>query len=659
LTETESHHSAGLTYRPDIDGLRAISVLLVILFHAEVPGFTGGYVGVDVFFVISGYLITLLLIAPSDQTLARRLTNFYLRRGRRILPALLVLLIVSTVAAAVLFLPSDLRRFGRSLGFAAGLMGNVGTWYEGDYFYLGDNFAPLQHLWSIGVEEQFYLVYPVLLLLVSRFLPARSRWIMAGLAISSLSLCIWISYYSPVANYYMPPTRAWQLFLGALVALGAVREIKNRIVNDLLAVVSLGAILLVAHFYERSTRYPGVYAIVPSVAATALIAAGVRRSTYVGRLLSMRPFVFTGLISYSLYLWHFPTLSFFTYYNIDPPSVVELVGLLIMTYVIAVASWAAVEKPVREGIFLRSNRSLGFAASITTVVLGLSGCVFWLSLGLPERFEAEIQRLTAGTDRFHFAEPKCLAIPVEKIAEGDLCSYGPTGKGLKKAVVWGDSHALALLPAYEALAHAHRIRLYFGIVGACRPLMVAAGREESDYWSVRCANFNSAMARAIRRLDPDLIILNAYWLNPETGSRADSVEVVPGKSRFAWGLEETLRQVGSRNRSVCAVLTVPSYKHPVPYALAMAYRRHVDAESLVLSRTEALEQYRDAERELRLAEQRGLLRIADPKDVLCRTDKCVLRSADGSPLYRDRTHLSLAGARFVSSVLSTCLQDIG
>jgi peptidoglycan/LPS O-acetylase OafA/YrhL len=646
-------------YRPDIDGLRAICVVAVILFHAGVPGFSGGFVGVDVFLVISGYLITRLLLTPSEQSPASRIAEFYLRRARRILPALLLLLIVSTVVAATLFLPSDFRHYGRSLSLAAAMLGNVGAWLGGGYFDLAGPFAPLQHLWSIGLEEQFYLVYPITLLLVMRYLKPHRRSVFTLLLCLSLAACIWASYHHPVAGYFMLPTRAWQLLLGALTALIPAPTKGYRTVNEALALLGVAVILTAVFAYRPSTSYPGWLAIAPSIGASILIGSGIQRPTMIARALSIRPLVFTGLISYSLYLWHAPILAFFVYYNISDPTIPELVVLLAAMYLIAAAVWALLETPIRSKVYLRSNPRFLVTMASATIVLVVVGRWCQVSDGFPDRFPREAIRFAAVADQGPVVDPKCIDAPVARIEAGDLCSYGPSDESALKVVVWGDSHAFQLLPAYESLARSRRVHIYFGIVGACRPVLLPYDGADTDYWSVRCAEFNAAMLKGIRRLNPDLVILNAYWLDRDINVSSDwNRPTSSTDSRFLPALEQTVEQINPRERSICAILTVPTYRYPVPYALAMAYRRKIDNTALTVTRAEALEQYGAVENELRLLGQRHMLRIADPKDLLCGSGSCRFQGQNGEPLYRDRHHLSIAGAQLASSVVNTCLADV-
>jgi peptidoglycan/LPS O-acetylase OafA/YrhL len=355
-------------YRSDIDGLRAISALSVVFFHAGVPGFRGGFLGVDVFFVISGYLITQVLMTPGEQSLWRQLAQFYLRRCRRILPALFALLFVVTPIAAAMLRPADLRNYGRYLAFTSVFLTNVAAWTDHVR-----GWSPLNHLWSIGVEEQFYLVYPLALALVAG---ARSLWIILLAAIASLALCVWASYAVPLANFYLTPSRAWELLCGAALALSAAR-IHNRLSRELLAGISVLVIGMAIYAYSPATRYPGICAIPVCFAAVALLATGHDQKTVVARLLSFPPLVLTGLISYSLYLWHVPILALLYYPTGGPAKVPHTALLICVIWLLAFASWAMVERPIRSRRWLGSNRRFVIAAVVANLFLGCVGLFLW------------------------------------------------------------------------------------------------------------------------------------------------------------------------------------------------------------------------------------------------------------------------------------------
>jgi peptidoglycan/LPS O-acetylase OafA/YrhL len=363
-----------IAYRADIDGLRAVSILSVLLFHAQVRGFGGGFIGVDIFFVISGYLITNILNVPGSGSVGQRLREFYLRRCRRILPALLLLLAVTTALAVLLLSAKEQRSYGRYLGLTTVLLSNMAAWTD-----RSAGLTPLVHLWTIAVEEQFYLAYPLLLLGICRPGKVPPVPLLGVLTATSFALCIWASYTAPTANTYLAPTRGWELLLGGLLALG-IASVRGKVACELLSALSLVTILLCVCCYSPRTRYPGAYSLLPCLAAGALLLCARDHSTRVSRVLSLRPVVFIGLISYSLYLWHLPILVLFGYLYGSPLTAPRTAILLFASFLAAVASWRLVEQPVRYKMWLRSDRHFIVAAAVANVALGLTGLALWLRL---------------------------------------------------------------------------------------------------------------------------------------------------------------------------------------------------------------------------------------------------------------------------------------
>lgn len=646
-------------YRSDIDGLRAIAVAAVVLFHAQVPGFGGGYVGVDVFFVISGYLITQLLAGPAAPTQRLRLRDFYIRRARRIFPALCVTSLTVALAGVAILLPWDLARFGYYLAGTSLLATNLAEWKLGiGYFQSNMAHVPIAHFWSIAIEEQFYLVYPITFWLICKYLPRYRTSALIALAVLSFAVCVWGSYHAPAANYLLAPSRAWAFLLGAGLATIAPRSATSRFLNELLAMAALVTLGLACLLYAPSTRYPGVYALPPCVASAILIHTGREQRTVAGKLLSVRPLVFTGLISYSLYLWHFPGLMLYGYYHIRDIGAFALVVLIGCIYAIAVASWKWIELPIRTRAFLPSNRSFLMAALIVNAVMLSVGVALWKSDGLPRRFPPEVTAREGDWALDSDFLSGCVNLPLDRIASGGLCSFGPRDNSAARAVVWGDSHAMVLLALYRRLAISHHLRLYFAIHSSCRPLVGITSKAENEGLLIGCAAFNAAVAQGVRRLDPRLLILSGHWIDADADLIAEpDGDVVPGESNFSRGLRETLRQTGSIGRSVCVVLDVPTLKYNLPNAVGVARKRRIAEDFLKLSRTQALQQYREPERDIRALEQRGMLRSVDPKDLLCPGDSCIYES-DGNLLYRDADHLSSAGAQFVSSAIEGCFRDV-
>ena len=643
---------ARVRYRPDVDGLRAISVLSVILFHAAVPGFAGGYVGVDVFFVISGYLITQVLMASPERGLGERLREFYVRRCRRILPALLAMLLVTVPVAWWLFLPGDLARFGTLLGATSVFAGNFVAWRTGGYFELQNPFNPLAHLWSLAVEEQFYIVFPLVLFASGQARSGRRLTLIAGCALASFALCVWASYTHPDASFFLAPTRAWELLLGSLVALGVGRSLSTHPLRDAVAGAALLALLACVIGYNGHLPYPGLYALVPCASAALLIAAGAGGGSCVGRWLSTPALVFVGVISYSLYLWHLPILAFAEYYNISPLEPRHVGALLASIFVLAAATWRYLEAPIRGRNMLASDARFLASASAATLAVASMGVLFWQTGGLPAGLDvADAKLLGAQNDRLRADAVACSRRTLRDVARGSLCTFGPSG-ATADVLVWGDSHAIALLPAYERIAAARNVRVHAAVLSACRPLL---GNDKLE--REICNGYNEAVVDAIAKIDPALVILNAYWAYSgaqltalREGSAAFDIQA------FEAALDETLKTIGTR-RKICVIGDVPTLKYRMPSAYVMARKRGIDPNSIAVSSTEAQRQLGAVDAYF---EQLGRRQLAfvDLKAPLCEGSTCALVDADGQSLYRDDNHLSVAGAEFVRSSLESCFDGI-
>jgi peptidoglycan/LPS O-acetylase OafA/YrhL len=645
-----------IAYRPDIDGLRAISVLAVILFHARVPGFAGGYVGVDVFFVISGYLITQILVAHTEHGVTRRLRDFYVRRCRRILPALLVMLVATAPLACWLFPPGDLASFGRQLAATAVFLGNLAMLRGTGYFDLQTPLDPLAHLWSIGVEEQFYVVFP-LVLIASGKSSGRRIAILCGAAVASFALCVWGSYAHPTPNFFLAPTRAWELLLGSLVALGVGRSLRHHRLANAFAAAALVALAACLIAYDRSTPYPGLYALVPCASAAILLATGGGSPSRVSRWLGARPLVFTGLISYSLYLWHVPVLGLAKYYHIRPFEPQELALVLCSIYLLAALSWRYVEAPIRGRAVLRSDARFLAVAGAATVAIASLGALLWGSGGLPGRLDATEAKLVATDDRYFQDAHDCVRSPRD-VAAGSLCSFGPQASARAQVVVWGDSHAITLFPAYEQIASARGVRVRAAVHPACRPLLGVASPLDKPIRRQQCAEFNRAALAAIDAIDPALVILNAYWMYPDLRLET-SEDASSAPTSFAAAFERTLRELGSK-RKICVVGDVPKldYDSPSGALLVAARRRGLDPTFLAPSRSDALLRLRELDGYFADLGERHGFAFVDPTATLCAESKCALLTPDGRPVYRDDNHLAVGGALLLAKPLEACFDGI-
>ena len=376
-----------IKYRPDIDGLRAIAVLSVIFFHTGISGFSGGFVGVDVFFVISGYLITSIIlkdIKSGEFSIAR----FYERRIRRIFPPLFTVITFTVVVSAFLFDSNSFESFGRSITATTFFCSNVLFWKESGYFDASSITKPLLHTWSLAVEEQFYIFFPLLLIGITRFSKNRYLQWIVGISLVSLMMSIIGVYTHQVITFYLLPTRAWELLFGSFLSLEVIPKLESNVQRNLVSFIGLSLIIFSICFYTESTLFPGVAALAPVLGASFIIHSGKGGASIVKKLLSYKPIVYIGLISYSLYLWHWPLIVFSKYLIMRELTFFETLGIIITTFIISVISLKFIEKPFRVNYPLISNRKIFVISSFIMSMSSIIGLIIYYQNGMPYRSAA-------------------------------------------------------------------------------------------------------------------------------------------------------------------------------------------------------------------------------------------------------------------------------
>ena len=391
-----------MKYRAEIDGLRAIAVLPVILFHAGVTQLSGGYVGVDIFFVISGFLITGILSREIEGG-NFSLLGFYERRARRILPALFVVLATTSVLGALILLPYELEFLGRSLIAVVFFVSNILFWQESSYFAASAEFNPLLHTWSLGVEEQYYILFPIFLWMVWRWRKKSVVPLIGLLTVLSFGLAEYLSTEMPSANFYLLPTRAWELLAGSLAALYLLhRPTLTGHLADAVGILGLAGILVSIFAYDAATRFPSAWTLVP-VLGTVGILVSASPQTWVGKLLSYRPFVGIGLISYSAYLWHQPLFAFARILDTEQhPSTWEMLLLALLSLILAWLSWRFVEQPFRRKEAFTRKRIFSMSGIGGASFIALGTAAIFMH-GWPQRFP-ENQREWISTGPSEYGE---------------------------------------------------------------------------------------------------------------------------------------------------------------------------------------------------------------------------------------------------------------
>lgn len=392
----------------------------------------GGYVGVDIFFVISGFLITSILVREIDAG-SFSFAKFYARRIRRLLPALFFMLTVSSACAVVLMVPEDLRAFGRSLVATTLFSANILFWRESGYFDAAADMKPLLHMWSLGIEEQFYIVLPIVLVIVVRFWRSTLPKVLASLFLVSFALSVWAVRSVPEAAFYVLPTRAWELLAGSLLAVGVVPAITDRRWATAISCAGLALVLLAILSYQPGTRFPGEAALLPVAGVALLIYAA--PGTPIGGMLSSVPFVRIGQLSYSLYLWHWPLLVFAGYANIEPLSTMQLVGVAAATFLASYLSWRFIEQPFRHGNTANLKLFVCTGGVMTTFVA--VGALVYVLQGLPARLPASPYKSREMLGAYLKQSP-CFVVPYG-IWNETACT-GSSGGEERRLLIIGDSY---------------------------------------------------------------------------------------------------------------------------------------------------------------------------------------------------------------------------
>ncbi len=611
---------SAIRYRRDVDGLRSVAILPVLLFHAHVPGFPGGYVGVDIFFVISGFLITGIIARDIDAG-CFSILRFYERRFRRIVPALSAMILAVLAASAWLYFPGDLEGVPRSSLAASVFASNLWFFTDTGYFAGGADVKPLLHTWSLAVEEQYYMGFPILLMLLARF---ASRWraaVVGGIALFSLALAILMQRDTSGFTFYLLPTRAWELFAGALLALGAVPAIRARWLREAVAWGGLAAVAFAVFCYDRTTIFPGVAALPPVLGAAAMLHAS--PGTSVGRLLSIPLFVGIGLVSYSLYLWHWPLIVFTEYATDLPLAGVRRMIVIAASFAAAITSWRFVERPFRDPARFSAKAIFAFTAG-TTLLISAVSLALMTQAGWPSRFAPDALRLLAARQDVSPARARCH----DNSLRGDRpCTLGARAR--PDTMLWGDSHGVELSYALsEKLRHEGRA-LVERTTSSCPP---AIGYDATD---PRCAAANRAAMKAIRAA-PSIrhVYLAAFWANGRFDDPA-----------FVAKLDRTITAIQSEGRSVTLIGAIPPQPFDVPRRLA-----HL-AETGALAKAQGVERSEVAARTVHLraalSRWRGRdVHFVDATATLCPRERCDLLDR-GRPLYFDSHHLSMTGARRV------------
>jgi peptidoglycan/LPS O-acetylase OafA/YrhL len=626
-------------YRPEIDGLRALAVLLVVIFHAWPQALSRGFIGVDVFFVISGYLIT-RNIWSSLENRSFSLGAFYERRIRRILPALLAMLVIVTVLSWKYLLPDDFSDYGKTLSAATLSCSNILFGRQVDYFGQISNAKPLLHTWSLGVEEQFYLLFPLLLLVFHRFSRRMIVALLVLLTLSSVSLFILLKEVN--GAFYWAHLRAWELLFGALVVLIPFPEVQSRGWREALCLSGFVAMIIPNLLSSISSVHASLMACLGAVLIIHLTGT---KPTAIRRALSWGPLVGIGLISYSVYLWHWPFLSFAHYLSTEAPSNAVLLSCIVATFIVAYVSWKAIEQPCRKKFHLPRGRLFALTGALL---------VTFAALGYQASHVADtpsaVAQLSAG------------AWDIDSLRS--LASVDPRGREVRlgsgippETVLWGDSHASALAHGIGSSAARHGQSIRFLGMHGVPPILGLRVKQEKGQ------RFNEQVITFIEQSDTTRTVIlaarwAAYFVPSHPGGTDDIVShSEPGLSPeelFTNRLQGTIDRLAVIRKRVVLVYPIPVFGVDVPRVAALLARQGKDPSLLVLS----------ASKFDRC--QSMIIRVLDKMKgpiIRIRPDRILLGEngyravVGGKTLYSDDDHLNRHGSAYVSPVFDQIFEN--
>lgn len=620
-----------MKYRKEIDGLRALAVLPVIFFHAGFSTFSGGFVGVDIFFVISGFLITTILL--DDISHSRfSFISFYERRARRILPALMFVTLISLPFSWFLMLPTMFEDFSYTISSVMVFSSNILFWFTSDYFSPSSELNPMLHTWSLAVEEQFYVFFPILLSGLWFLGKRKLVIIIFFLAVSSLLLSIYITKNSPEAAFYLLPSRAWELLSGALLAFFMRGREQHQ--SGLLSMVGLLLILGSIFFFDKALPYPYVYALVP-VLGSVLIIAYAGDGNVVGKLLSSKAFVGLGLISYSAYLWHQPIFAFFRLYSFSEQDFLTLLLLSCISLLCGYVSWRFIETPFRTRRFDFLNKKsnvfvVTFLSSVLFITFGLWGGLSnthassWQANNSESREIVEYLNYRKSKDYlYQFKESGCFISGSHEseinLYDRGCLSFSDTKKNY---VLLGDSHAAHL---YKALSEKfHTVKIIQANVSGCKPLLNSVGVDS-------CVRFydefyDEFLDNNLTKIDG--IILSARW-----------------KESDAESLVRTLFHL--KQKGIATVILGPTVEYYTDFpALLTAIKRDPDQKLTNNMSEEAVFKADDA---IRHAARKSDVPYISVVESICTGRDCLNFAETKVPIQFDYGHFTLSGARLVVS----------
>jgi peptidoglycan/LPS O-acetylase OafA/YrhL len=654
-------------YQPEIDGLRAIAVTLVVLFHVGLPGFSGGFVGVDIFFVISGYLITGLLVRELLDTGRIDIIDFYARRVRRILPAFTIVLL-ATLAAAPVFLTvaGEQQSLASSAAAAAAFASNVYFWRTQTGYFAGPaEQLPLLHTWTLAVEEQFYIIWPVVILMlafVARWFKASARKTMTPVFIlacgGSLLACIMVTPIRESMAFYLMPFRIWEFGIGALLSIllpGRSWHSRGPIIGCMAILTGLIAIAASVLMFDKNTIFPGYAAILPG-AGTALLLTGFSvapRGSWLLTPFQSVSFVAIGKLSYSWYLWHWPLLALARAHAMGDRDIIRDLGLVILALVLSALTYVLIEQPIRTKYpapHLKRGYAV-FGGGLMLVIIAASSFVLRWSADTDIANNPEARAAShAASEKFSYpAQCSIFQLPFERLPPVSGCTVGSPGQ--PRALLWGDSHAFHFVPAFDLLARQVGLTVLPRAMGDCRPYVLEddAHKGSAKNQQLRsCERFNESILASLPDLKQrgvDIVILAARWSRPS--------EYQDTHKNWVSNLSQLVTRIRELDLAVMIIADIPGYEYEVPQCIA----RHRDKACNRSKSTVDAERSPSISALKNIVAQNTLVHLVDPIELLCDQNECRIAQG-GTVLYSDRQHLSVRGSREIAPMLLLAFKQL-
>ena len=628
-----------MNYRPDIDGLRALAVLPVIFYHAGFTTFSGGFVGVDIFFVISGYLITNIVVYDLDKQ-KFSLVNFYERRARRILPALFFMMLCTLPFAWVFMLPQHLKGFSQSIAATPLFASNILFYLTSDYFDTASELKPLMHTWSLAVEEQYYVFFPIFLILFWKLGKKFIIFILILVALTSLVSAHWNSTHHPYFNFFLLPTRIFEIIIGSLISFCNYRSNnilpQNHLINQTLSFTGLFLILFAIFTFNSKTPTPSLYSLIPTLGA-ALIILFTNKSNYVGMFLGSKLLVGIGLISYSTYLWHQPLFAFYRIQNLYQPTSFALFILCFGSIILGYLSWLFIERPFRNKYFIRQSSifKLSFSFSIFFIFLGLFG---YLQDGFRHIY---VSNLNSNQKQIY----TFIDMNIDNIWRQGTCSLTPNqtfnhfsiecldiNKKQDSILLWGDSHAASLSNGLRGI-HGNVAQL---TASACPPLL-------DTFFIIRpnCKLINDYVLKQIGIVKPTKVFLLANWR-----SYFGDYDVINL-------LENTIAKIKSTspNTEIAVIGSLPQYEVSIP---ELMFQRNMHLNKIYYITLPFYHELLFIDKNLLELSLKNDIQFKSALDIFCKKDVCqitAILNGEYEPTPYDLHHLSKAGSFYLANGL--------